>query len=437
MITTKTQVICVFVFVVSLLGAWLWLVFWQPPVSSLAHTTTTTFSQPLVTTTAPVEYFSSFSDVFSGTAWLDQTQTDLTRDSSGMVLTFKPNIEWQLLGDCSAMAEKCQAIVTQPAVKKLCLVGQQCLSIKNDQLIYQGRSLTLPGVKKDQLLDLKIELFADRWLVTAVQKLAEKQYQPLIWWFDGSSFKAVNLLDKNGQAATSQYSGQIAIGGRADSLLVLYSAYEGLAWQINGLEVRNLSYFFGSRVNSGGFSPKIISLGQGQATQWYVFDQSGQQARLLKFWQNKTDWIEGGLNLSASLPTGSQAVYLLANQDSLSLLAKTVDVSGRAKLWSVVDHGFIAPAIGQVTSVNLTAYDRVRPQIVGALVANSVGGWSSFNNQWFLSTDGKTWQPVKLGQRLNFQQPVDRLWWRWQVFPTTNTQQSPCLKMITINYYRL
>jgi hypothetical protein len=118
-------------------------------------------------------------------------------------------------------------------------------------------------------------------------------------------------------------------------------------------------------------------------------------------------------------------------------VAKIVDVSGQSQLWSFADYGFAVSANSQVTSVNLTTYDRVKPQIVGAVVASAVGGWSGLNNQWFLSTDGQNWQTVQLGQRLNFQQSVDQLWWRWQVRPSTDAYLSPCLKMITINYYRL
>jgi len=384
------------------------------------------------------EYLSSFSDLFSGTAWLDLEQTNLTRDQVGMVFTFKPNIEWQFLGDCSIMESRCQEINVQPTKQQFCLnnKAQNCLEIKNKQLIYQQRPLILPISDQERLVNLTVESFADRWLIAAVQKITEEQYQPKVWWFDGYDFKEIKLLDDVGKTVVSKYLGQMAIGGRTDSILILYSADDGLAWQVNGSEVRELSHFFGLRVNGGGFAPKIVYLGQGQDTVWYVFDQAGQQARLIKFWHNGTSWIEGGVDLTASLPSDSQAVYLTADSNN-NLTAKIIAGTGQASLWLMLDHGFIAPSSSQVTSVNLTVYDRVKPQIVGAVVAGAVGGWSGLANQWSLSTDGDNWQSVQLGQRLNFQQPVSQLWWRWQVQPNANAYLSPCLKMITINYYRL
>jgi hypothetical protein len=159
---------------------------------------------------------------------------------------------------------------------------------------------------------------------------------------------------------------------------------------------------------------------------------------LLKFWQNKTAWIEGMLDLSNNVPIGSRAAYFLVNPvKPQQLLAKIIDSSGQSQLWSFIDYGFIASSSNQVTSVNLTTYDRVKPQIVGVVVAEAVGGWSGLANQWSLSTDGYNWQSVQLGQRLNFGQPVNQLWWRWQVQPNANAYLSPCLKMITVNYYRL
>jgi len=284
---------------------------------------------------------------------------------------------------------------------------------------------------------LTAELFANRWLVAGVRKLGDQGYQPLAWWFDGRDFQEISLLDGAGQVTKSKYLGQLAIGGRTDSILILYSAYDGLAWQVNGSEVRNLSSFFGMRINNGGFLPKIVTLGQGVNTTWYIFDQGGQQARWLKFWQNGTVWIEGGLDLSNSLPTGSQEAYFLTDPANKKLQVKVIDSQGQAQLWLVDDLGFIAPESGQVVSNDLIFYNRAKPQITGATIANALGGWFGIKQQWSLSLDGQQWQNVDLGQRLDFTQPTEQLWWRWQVESASNQWSSPCLKMVTINYYRL
>ena len=174
-------------------------------------------------------------------------------------------------------------------------------------------------------------------------------------------------------------------------------------------------------------------------TLWFVFDRSASQARLLKFWQNGSPWIEAMTDLSFKLPVPSMAAIFTVNSlTPLTLRAKLVNSEGQSSVWLLTDNGFVLPPqASQVTSVNLTGYNTAKPKIIGAIVADMLGGWSQFNNQLFLSTDGQTWQPVNLGQRINFPSPADSLWWRWQVSPTANKQWSPCLKTITINYYRV
>jgi len=426
------------ILLIILLGCCLWLIL-RPPAVNLTIKGTiqeNTSTQVTKEATLPVEYFSSFSDSFSGTARLDQNRTTLVRDSSAMVFTFQPNFSWQELGSCLKAPDQCRLIDSQLNSKQACL-GGQCLAIKDDQLFYQRQRLTLPISSEIKLINLSISALADRWLVGGVQELPEQQYQPLAWLFDGHNFTTVNLTGAANQPIKSKYLGHLAAGGRAESFLVLYSAYDGLAWQVNGSETHNLSRFFGIRVNAGGFQPKIIYSGQGQDTTWYVFNQAGQPARWLKFWQNGTVWIEGGLDLSNSLPTGSQEAYFLTDPANKKLQVKVIDSQGQAQFWLVDDLGFIAPESGQVVSNDLIFYNRAKPQITGATIANALGGWFGIKQQWSLSLDGQQWQNVDLGQRLDFTQPTEQLWWRWQVESASNQWSSPCLKMVTINYYRL
>ncbi len=388
------------------------------------------------TVSQPTEYFASFSDLFSGTAWLDKNQTSLVRDSSAMVFTFKPNLQLTNLGSCLDLDNQCQLVDNWLDIDRSC-IGDKCLKIKDGQLIYQQKRLALPTNNQAKLLNLSVSLLEDRWFIGGVQRLAEKEYQPLAWLFDGQKFTAINLLNSNNQPAQSQYLGYLVAGGRVDSFLVLYSAYDGLAWQFKGSEMRSLNHFFGIRVNAGGFRPKIIYTGQGRDTTWYVFNQANQPVRWLKFWQNGTDWIEGALDLSNQLPIDSQSVYLSVNSSKNNLQAKIINGQGQAYFWSINDLGFISPNDSQVVSVNLTSYDQVKPKIIGATIANALGGWSGFNQKWSLSIDGQHWQAVNIGERFNFSKPAEQLWWRWQVSPPINQWQSPCLKMITLNYFRL
>lgn len=391
------------------------------------------------TTTTQVEYFSSFSDSFSGTAWLDIDKTNLYRDGSAMVLTFPPRLEWQNQGDCQEQLSDCQNIdrfLADLNSQKLCHQND-CLQISQDKLIYNSRSLAWPGHLP--LINAYINRFGDRWLVAGVRKIDDKQYQPLAWWFDGRDFQSINLPGKNSQLAKSEYLGQFGAGGSSGSLLILYSAYEGLAWQVEGGQVHDLSHLWGIRVNGGGFASAIVSIGQGNKTNWYVFNRGRGTPRWLKLWQNNTEWIEGVLDLSDSLPAGVPSISFLPISDSQpKFLAKIVMADGQQQLWSFKDKGFdISQSVYQVYSADLTAYDRRPSQITRAAVVNPAGGWSGLKNGWFLSPDQQQWLAVDPGQMIVFSTTTSQLWWRWQVKPTQDNYQSPCLKIINLNYYRL
>lgn len=382
------------------------------------------------------EYFTSFGDLFSSSAWVDKQQTTLFHDLSGMTLTFQPNIQWHQDGLCLDRPAECQVIEQSLKTSAQCF-GDNCLSVQNNTLFYREQLLALPPGTVGELVNLAVTRFDDRWLVTAVMKIEDDNYRPLIWWFNSGVFSVINLVDDQGNIAQSRYFGKIAVGGQADNLLLLYSAYDGLAWQIRGTEVKNLSYYFGLRVNAGGFYPKIINFQQDNETVWFVFNQNESPVRLLKFWQNGSGWIEGMLDLSEQLPRDSRSAYFMINwSDPNSLRAKITNLAGQSQLWTMRDNGFTVLSGGQVTSVNLMVYNQDKPQIIGALITDIVGGWSNFKDQWFLSVNGVDWLPIQLNQRLNFEQPTNQLWWRWQVGPGENRQQSPCLKKITINYFR-
>ena len=417
-------------------GGYLWLRRHEIAPSSVSAPTTKTGAN---NNAQSPEYWTSFTDLFSGTAWLDQSQTTLAHDTSGMVLTFAPDLEWQKLGNCQdpnigAICQQIDEANRKNEAGPHCLTDGRCLSLQDGQIIYQKKVVPLPVTSDEQLVNVAITPLGERWIVVGVKVIAPEQYQPLAWWFDGSNFSVINLASK-----VSNYLGQLAIGGSPDNFLILYSAEDGLAWQVRGDEIRDISYYFGFRVNNHGFKPAILQVNLNDDILWFVFDRSASQARLLKFWQNGSPWIEAMTNLSSKLPVPSSAAIFTVNSlTPLTLRAKLVDMEGQSSVWLLTDKGFILPSpAGQVTSVNLTSYSVAKAKIVGAKVADMLGGWSQFNNQLFLSTDGQTWQPVNLGQRINFPSPVDSLWWRWQVSPTANKQRSPCLKTITINYYRV
>ena len=309
-------------------------------------------------------YTVSFSDIFSGQAWLDNQQTNLFWDYSMMALTFEPKYKLRLNGDCQNNQEQCQAIADFVLPKKSCL-NSNCLELYEDSLNYNGQQLNLP--EKGEIVNLAFGLTNDRWLIAGVKKVSNQQYQPLAWWFDGYDFQSIELPNSKNKTSLTEYFGRLAIGVSKESALILYSSYEGRAWQINNQEIRDLSHLFGVRINNGGFWPKIISSGNGNATNWYIFDQSGLNLVFLKFWQNGTPWIEGGVSLAGYLPKDSQVAYFFPDKEEMSLLIKVINSAKQSKLWSFLDLGFNNDGAYQATSINLTDYDQKKKKIIVSL----------------------------------------------------------------------
>jgi len=391
----------------------------------------------------PNERFFSFSDLFSNTAYIDEGATNLTYDVSAMVFTFAPHYTWQELGSCSSLPAECGAVdrlSKEQVYGPLCRDPKHCLSLETGQILYNGKKLALPTT--EPLINFSLGLFGQRWLIGGVKVISEKEYEPVVWWFDGANFEPLDFKGYNDQAPRSPYRGYLAFGGWPDNIFIVYSAKDGLAWQVRGQEIIDLSRYFSFRVNNGGFEPSIIGAKQSHQTVWYVFDHSASQPRLLKYWQNENKWIEGSLDLSSNLPTGTvAAIFSLEKAEPLILRAKIINQEGEASLWLLKDDGFIAPSsTAQVTSVDLTgsgnSNSNIQADITGVIVAELMGGWSGFKEQILLSPDGQKWLPIKIGERFDFTPQASHLFWRWQVEKNDYPEQSPCLKKININYFR-
>lgn len=378
------------------------------------------------------EYYGSFSDIFSGMAWSDTEKTTLSYDGVAMSYSYKPNIFIEDLGSCSARPEDCLTVNNSFKIKN-CLNGQ-CLEIKNDRLFYNQQE-KFP-VDKEKISRLKIKVIGQRWLVAGVVSLADGDYRPTLWWFDGNNFDQIKLLLSNGQQPKTNYLGNFAIGSQNDQVLVLYSDPFGLAWQINGQEVRDISSFFNSRINNNGFNPEIISFNQDGDVNWYIFDRDQKRPMFLKFWQNGTKWIEGSRSLTEFLPEGVSALILRLNSNNQPEFLAKVLLGNQEKLFKIKDQGFVALKDSVFVSKNLTTYDLDKPDITRASISGLVGGWSGFEGQLSLSGDNKLWKKVNIGQEVLFSQTVDSLWWRLQIKANENIYSSPCLKMVSIDYYR-
>lgn len=376
--------------------------------------------QPLVINDEPT---ASFSDIFSNDVWLNSDETTFLRNDSAMTLTFEPKIEVQEAGVCPANFTK----------ENHCL-GENCLEIKDNKIFYNQKLINLPS-QDEAVLNLAILPVVDKWLVAGVRKSGE-DYQPLLWWFDGQNFSTIVLPLVNDQPPTIRYLGNFGLGRAGRSVLVLYSAEDGLAWQINDQEIKDLKYLFSARINNGGFKPGIVAFGQGKKTIWYVYDAASERLRWLKFWQNDTEWIEGAISLANFLPKNvKQAVISIKEGERPQLNVFAYDNKKECQQYEVVDNGFKQEKY-QIESSSVTAYDKNKSPITKARINKVLGGWSSFNNKWQLSFDNKIWQDIEIGQSLEGANSAGDLWWRWQVEPNEDRYKSPCLKMVNLVFWR-
>lgn len=377
------------------------------------------FVKPIVAVEEPA---ASFSDIFSSNTWLNEDETTLLRNDSAMTLTFKPKIEIKDSGACPA-----------DFIKNNNCLGENCLEVKNNQLFYNQKLVILPD--NDNILNIASLPVVDKWLVAGVAK-KDHDYQPLLWWFDGQGFSSISLPLVNDKAPTIRYLGNFGLGNSGRSVLVLYSAEDGLAWQINGDEIRDISYLFLARANNGGFKPGIITFGQDRETIWYVYDATGERLRWLKFWQNNTDWIEGVISLANFLPSGTkQAVMSVQSGRQPNLSIAAYNKEKKCQFYSASDLGFIQEQ-QQVTSGSITGYNKSRLPINKARINRVLGGWSGFDNNWQLSFDDQSWHDVKIGQNLESIDSSGDLWWRWQVKPGSDNYNSPCLKMVNLFFWQ-
>ncbi|MDO8557491.1 MAG: hypothetical protein Q7R98_03455 [Candidatus Jorgensenbacteria bacterium] len=385
---------------------------------------------------------SSFTDLFSGVGWIDQSKTTMHQDRSATAFMFPTVIS----------AQKITAFAGRPALSQpngfvergsngedVRCAGSKCFSQRDFELLFQGSQLSLPAdLQGKQLVNISVGNLDALLLLGAVTRRNDGTYEGWAFYFDGKNFSKV--FGGEGNPFVSQYPGTLGFGGNDNDWIAMYGAYEGIAYRIRGGETpTDLSYFFHSRLMDDGFQPVVLRTQVGndsESTAWYIFSLTSGNPKLIKLFQNKTREIQGIADLTSlvgPLRNASNASFNIeaTQKGEVVLRAKTGNALN-TEFWEIKDDGFDKSKSREVTSANINNYPaEVRSAKISELDFSTSGGKVEFA----LSSDGVTWVPATLNQDVSFSgENRSRLLWRARFTPDSDTETTPFLDRLRLDY---
>lgn len=377
---------------------------------------------------------SSFSDLFSGVGWIDQSGTTMYQDRFSTAFLFPPVIS----------AQKIDAPAERPAERGLngedtrC-IKSKCFSQREFELLYKGGPITLPEeLAGKQLVNISIGNLDTLLLLGVVVKRDDDKYEGWVFYFDGKNFSKV--FGGDGNPFISSYIGTLGFGGSDNDWLAIYGAYEGIAYRIrDGIKPEDLSYFFHPRVMADGFHPVILRTQVANdplSVIWYVFSLTPGNPKLIKLFQNKTEKIQGAIDLTRLLEPLQNAAkasfaVLSVKSGEITLRAKT-ERGGNTEWWEIKDGGFDKSEVRTITSANINNYPaELRTANIKEVDLSTSGASFEFS----LSSDGKIWEPAIVGQDISFNgQNRQRLLWRVKFMPDNDPETTPFFDRLRLSY---
>jgi hypothetical protein len=300
----------------------------------------------------PSLIFRSFSDNFSSPARLDFAATDLYQDKISTAIFFPPDYDWQTAAAETTLTFKGYidsfpvGNFNGPYNDRRCL-DDNCLEQKDQNLYYNNRLLVLPaGIRKNDIAAVSIGSLADSWLVGFTLKDGG-QYRGQVFYFDGQKFTPLVLPSP----IASSYFGLFGFGGEKNDFLVIYGAYQGIAYRVRGTEANNVSRFFNIRTMNNGFKAEVMRVAYQDNVNWYIFSASSYHPFLMKLWQNRTTEIIGAAVFD-NFFTGSEeyAVFrpIEVKNDKIVFFAK-IKANNLETYKIFIDRGFKNTAPGTLT----------------------------------------------------------------------------------------
>lgn len=376
---------------------------------------------------------SSFSDLFSGVAWLNQNKTTLYHDWAATALTFEPNVVWEKATFPNADRFR---VRREDGSDVLCLPAG-CLKQMGNTLSLNGVALALPSEMDGKTIEnVSIGELTSRWVVGVVTSGGGK-YEGWVYTYDGSSFQKVF-----GQANTpfqSTYKGVMGFGGTDDDWIAVYGGYEGIAYHIRaGSPFTDVSKFFSIRMMDNGFQPVVTRVDAFGKTMWYVWSLSDRQPELAKLYEDSSGAIVGAVNFTRRLfaNTGaSRASFRYAGTQGNSVLLQALLAygGGNTETYVFSDSGFAAPSTAVVESVNISNYPA---EVRSATITEAQVFTGAGSVKYYLSNDGNSWVAAEPGKEVVFPKSDGHLlFWRAEFTPSFDAAQTPpFLDKIRIDY---
>lgn len=359
--------------------------------------------------------FASFSDLFSGTAWLDMKKTSLYHDTLTTAFTYPPQYTWGMNGPTQQREQGTEA------ANEICINGA-CLSNNETHLLLDNEELQLPPeIDEKNISSITIGSLQNAWSIGIVTRHAGSYEASAYIMRPKGILERIAAFDT--QPIRSRYEGWLAIGGTTDDMITLYAAYDPLAYRIRGGKVQDIKSFFGIRMMNSGFYPVITRLNNGKDTHWYVTSRTMRNPKLIKLFQNGTNDLQGALDLTPELFQGTMTRGLLEDahiEGGLPTLSFAVDRSDNTReTWHFIDKGFSKDKNFEICSTNLSS--ATHPILAAKILETTLASPAGEKIRLFLSNDGNEWQKESIDSDLYFKnQDAHQVFWKATITPKDN-----------------
>lgn len=364
---------------------------------------------------------SSFTDLFSGTGWIDTQATTMYHDRVASAFMWTPNIS--IGGDTTKKSP------TLSAKTDYCVQGK-CLSLRDGAVVYEGISLALPRELERENRTLSLGVINNKWVLGGVVKNTGI-YEGYAFFWDGKSFSPIC---QNAKLFDSKYSGIIAFGGVEDDFLIFFGGYEGKAFRVYHGACEDISRFFGLRIMNEGFSPHIV---RSESGDWYIGRTDASKALLVKLVNDGSGGIGGIVDLSGFISEPNASLSILGahrEQSGETTVDAVLESPNVAPLgWRMSDKGFVPVSDGVVASLNLNTYPNSKVRRARIVDADFKEG--STDITFLLSNDGEEWVEARVGDEVKFpNRGGDKLFWRAEFRRDGGGNISPYFKRIRVDF---
>jgi len=412
----------------------------NPPLGATSYyNDIKTGSSPVAVPSEPTLIFGSFFDTFSSSAGINLSKTNLYHDETAAAVFYAPDYSWQPAAATPfSAADNLPAFnnFTGPYTDRRCLAAD-CLKQTGNELSYNGQALALPaGIKAADIAAVSLGSLTKRWLIGFTLHDGDK-YRGEVFYFDGATFTP--LLTP--APILSSYFGLFGFGGEEDDFLVIYGAYEGIAYHVQGEAVTDISKFFSIRVmQENGFKAEVIRTAAGSNINWYVFSATLNRPEFIKLWQNRTPEIVGETIFTNFFTAGDESAFFkltAAKADRIILAAKIKNNNAYSE-YVFTDRGFKNNRPG-VLVFNPIAHDGATSSGAIKKIAASrldLDAGSAPLAKFLFSADGQKWQVIPAGQNVDFLTPAVKQFFLQVTWPAfADKFYSPFLEAVLFDYY--